>query len=67
MVLLEDSPMRSNSLSEAVQRALPTPWACAGPCVTYGSRTDCPSLLVLAMLVKASKEIPACMRDRAAA
>jgi hypothetical protein len=27
----------------------------------------CPSLLVLAMRVKASKELPACMQDRAAA
>jgi hypothetical protein len=28
---------------------------------------DCPSLLVLAVLVKASKELAACMRDRATA
>jgi hypothetical protein len=28
---------------------------------------DCPSLLVLALLMQASKELPACMRDRATA
>jgi len=59
--------MPLNSLPGAVQESLPTPCSCVGPCAGYGSRTGCPSLLVLATLVKASKELPACMLEGEAA
>ncbi len=67
MKLLEDSPMPLNSLPEAVLESLPTPCSCAGPCAGYGTRTGCPSLLVLATLDKAKKELAASSIEEAAA
>lgn len=51
--------MPSNSLPEAVQESSPSPCSCVGPCAGYGSRTGCPSLLVLATLVAAKDELAA--------
>jgi hypothetical protein len=51
--------MPSNTLPEAVQESLPTPCSCVGPCAGYGTRTGCPSLLVLATLAKAKNELAA--------
>jgi len=67
MKLLEDSRMPLNSLPEAVQESLPTPCSCVGPCAGYGTRTGCPSLLVLATLAKATKELAASLDEEAAA
>jgi hypothetical protein len=49
--------MPSISLPEVVQSS--TPCSCAGPCAGYGSRTGCPSLLVLATLVAAKDALNA--------
>lgn len=57
MKLLEDSAMPSNSLTDAGQESLPSPCSCVGPCAGYGSRTGCPSLLVLATLATAKKDL----------
>jgi hypothetical protein len=65
MKLLEDSRMPLNSLAGAVQESLPTPCSCAGPCAGYGTRTGCPSLLVLAMLDQAKKELAASLDEKA--
>ena len=67
MKLLEDSRMPLNSLPEAVQESLPTPCSCVGPCAGYGTRTGCPSLLVLATLDQAKKELAALLDGEAAA
>ena len=67
MELLEDSRMPLNSLPEAAQESLPTPCSCAGPCAGYGTRTGCPSLLVLATLDQAKKELAALLNEEAAA
>ncbi len=58
--------MSSNSLPEDVQETLPTPCSCDGPCAGYKTRTGCPSLLVLATLDKAKKEL-ALLQQKAAA
>ena len=67
MKLLEDSRMPLNSLPEAVQELYPTPCSCAGPCAGYGTRAGCPSLLVLATLDQAKKELAASLEEEAAA
>ncbi len=67
MKVLEDSQMPLNSLPEAVQASLPTPCSCAGPCAGYGTRMGCPSLLVLATLDQAKKNLAASLDEEAAA
>jgi hypothetical protein len=67
MKLLEDYQMPSNSIPEVVQKSLPTPCTCVGPCAGYGTRTACPSLLVVATLAKAKNELAAILREEAAA
>ena len=66
MKLLEDSRMPLNSLPGAVQESLPKPCSCVGPCAGYGSRMGCPSLLVLATLDQAKKELAASLDEEAA-
>jgi len=58
--------MPSNSLPEAAQESLPIPCSCDGPCAGYKTQPGCPSLLVLATLDKAKKELAALLQGAAA-
>ena len=40
------------SVSEGLQES-PAPCSCVGPCAGYGTKTGCPSLLVMVTLIAA--------------
>jgi hypothetical protein len=49
--------MTANSMGEGIAES--TPCSCVGPCAGYGSKSGCPSLLVMVTLIAAKDALAA--------
>ena len=56
--------MPSSSVSEGLQEPS-APCSCVGPCAGYGTKTGCPSLLVMVTLIAAKDALTASLHGGA--
>lgn len=57
--------MTTISVDEGMQESS-TPCSCVGPCAGYGTRSGCPSLLVMVTLIAAKDALAASLHGSAA-